>query len=139
MLYTYGAIIIGMIYTMFPFMVLPLYNSIEKLDRSYLEAAKDLGASRLKAFITVTVPLTMSGIVAGCILVFIPSLGLFFIPDLMGGGNIMLIGNLIRNQFLESRDWPFGSALSIAMIFIALILIWAYVKIVGKKVDMEVF
>lgn len=139
MLYTYGAVLIGMIYTMFPFMVLPLYNSIEKLDRSYLEAAKDLGANRLKAFRTVTVPLTMPGIVAGCILVFIPSVGLFFIPDLMGGSNIMLIGNLIRNQFLESRDWPFGSALSIAMIVISLILIWAYVKIVSKKVDMEVF
>lgn len=139
MMYTYGAVMIGMIYTMFPFMVLPLYNSIEKMDRSYLEAAKDLGASRLKAFFTVTVPLTMPGIIAGCILVFIPSVGLFFIPDLMGGSNVMLIGNLIRNQFLEARDWPFGSALSIVMILVSLLLIWIYIKLVGKKVDMEVF
>ena len=139
MLYTYGAVLIGMIYTMFPFMVLPLYNSIEKLDRSYIEGAKDLGASRLKAFFTITIPLTMSGIIAGCILVFIPSVGLFFIPDLMGGSQVMLIGNLIRNQFLVSRDWPFGAALSIVMIAVSLILIGIYVKIVGKKVDMEVF
>lgn len=139
MLYTYGAVLIGMVYTMFPFMVLPLYNSIEKLDRSYIEAAKDLGASRLKTFWTITIPLTMSGIIAGCILVFIPSVGLFFIPDLMGGSRVMLIGNLIRNQFLVSRDWPFGAALSIVMIVVSLILIGIYVKIVGKKVDMEVF
>lgn len=138
MLYTYGAVIIGMIYTMFPFMVLPLYNAIEKMDRSYIEAAKDLGASRWTAFKTVTIPLTMSGIIAGCILVFIPSVGLFFIPDLMGGSNIMLIGNLIRNQFLEARDWPFGSALSIVMIAVSLILIMLYVKVVHKKATTEV-
>lgn len=139
MLYSYGAVLVGMVYTMFPFMVLPLYNSIEKLDRSYIEGAKDLGANRLKAFSTVTIPLTMPGIIAGCILVFIPSVGLFFIPDLMGGSQVMLIGNLIRNQFLQSRDWPFGAALSIVMIVVSLILIGLYIKIVDKKVDMEVF
>ncbi|WP_319000936.1 ABC transporter permease [Clostridium estertheticum] len=139
MLYSYGAVMIGMIYTMFPFMVLPLYNSIDKMDRAYIEAAKDLGASRLRTFITVTVPLTMPGIVAGCILVFVPSVGLFFIPDLMGGSNVMLIGNLIENQFMGANDWPFGAALSIVMIFISLILILVYVKIVGKKLDTEVF
>ncbi|MEF2114173.1 MULTISPECIES: ABC transporter permease [Clostridium] len=139
MLYSYGAVMIGMIYTMFPFMVLPLYNSIDKMDRAYIEAAKDLGASRLRTFITVTVPLTMPGIVAGCILVFVPSVGLFFIPDLMGGSNVMLIGNLIENQFMGANDWPFGAALSIVMIFISIILIFVYVKIVGKKLDAEVF
>ena len=139
MLYSYGAVMIGMIYTMFPFMVLPLYNSIDKMDRAYIEAAKDLGASRLRTFITVTVPLTMPGIVAGCILVFVPSVGLFFIPDLMGGSNVMLIGNLIENQFMGANDWPFGAALSIVMIFISIILIFVYVKIVGKKLDTEVF
>jgi len=139
MLYSYGAVMIGMIYTMFPFMVLPLYNSIDKMDKAYIEAAKDLGASRWKTFRTVTVPLTMPGIVAGCILVFVPSVGLFFIPDLMGGSNVMLIGNLIENQFMEANDWPFGAALSIAMIFISLILILVYVKMVGKKLDAEVF
>lgn len=139
MLYSYGAVLIGMVYTFFPFMVLPLYNSIEKLDRSYLEAAKDLGAKRWKTFLTITLPLTMPGIVAGCILVFIPSIGLFFIPDLMGGSRVMLIGNLIKNQFLVSRDWPFGAALSIVMIIVSLLLIGIYVKVVGKKADMEVF
>lgn len=139
MLYSYGAVMIGMIYTMFPFMVLPLYNSIDKLDKAYLEASKDLGASRWKTFISITLPLTMPGIVAGCILVFVPSVGLFFIPDLMGGSNVMLIGNLIRNQFLQANDWPFGAALSIVMIFISLILILFYVKIIGKKLDTEVF
>ena len=139
MLYTYGAVMIGMIYTMFPFMVLPLYNSIDKMDKAYIEAAKDLGASRWKTFRTVTIPLTMPGIVAGCILVFIPSVGLFFISDLMGGSNVMLIGNLIKNQFLEANDWPFGAALSIVMIFLSLILILVYVKIIGKKLDAEVF
>ncbi|WP_309249379.1 ABC transporter permease [Clostridium estertheticum] len=139
MLYSYGAVMIGMIYTMFPFMVLPLYNSIDKMDRAYIEAAKDLGSSRWRTFRTVTVPLTMPGIVAGCILVFVPSVGLFFIPDLMGGSNVMLIGNLIENQFMGANDWPFGAALSIVMIFISLILILVYVKIVGKKLDTEVF
>ncbi|APC39384.1 ABC transporter permease [Clostridium estertheticum] len=139
MLYSYGAVMIGMIYTMFPFMVLPLYNSIDKMDRAYIEAAKDLGSSRWRTFRTVTVPLTMPGIVAGCILVFVPSVGLFFIPDLMGGSNVMLIGNLIENQFMGANDWPFGAALSIIMIFISLILILVYVKIVGKKLDTEVF
>ena len=139
MLYSYGAVMIGMIYTMFPFMVLPLYNSIDKMDKAYIEASKDLGASRWKTFRTITLPLTMPGIVAGCILVFVPSVGLFFIPDLMGGSNVMLIGNLIRNQFLQANDWPFGAALSIVMIFLSLILILIYVKIVGKKLDAEVF
>ncbi|MGV8981059.1 ABC transporter permease [Clostridium sp.] len=139
MLYSYGAVMIGMIYTMFPFMVLPLYNSIDKLDKAYIEASKDLGASAWETFTSVTLPLTMPGIVAGCILVFVPSVGLFFIPDLMGGSNVMLIGNLIRNQFLQANDWPFGAALSIVMIFISLILILFYVKIIGKKLDTEVF
>ncbi|MBU3180870.1 ABC transporter permease [Clostridium psychrophilum] len=139
MLYSYFAVMIGMIYTMFPFMVLPIYNSIDKMDKTYIEAAKDLGASRWKTFRTITVPLTMPGIVAGCILVFIPSVGLFFIPDLMGGSNVMLIGNLIENQFLSANDWPFGAALSIVMIFLSLILILIYVKVIGKKLDTEVF
>lgn len=139
MLYTWGAVLIGMIYTMFPFMVLPLFNSIEKMDRAYLEAAKDLGASRWTAFRTVTIPLTLPGIVSGCILVFIPTLGLFFITDLMGGGRTMLIGNLIRNQFLVSRDWSFGAALSIVLIVITLVLILVNSKAIGKNSDLEVF
>lgn len=133
MLYTNGAVLLGLVYTLFPFMVLPLYASIEGLDKSYLEAASDLGASPWKTFLKVTIPLTTPGIVAGCILVFIPTLGLFFIPDLLGGSKIMLISNLIKNQFLTARDWPFGSAISIIIIGITFILIWVYFKLSGNN------
>ncbi|MFL0196347.1 ABC transporter permease [Clostridium sp. WILCCON 0269] len=139
MLYTYGAVLIGMIYTLFPFMVLPLYTSIEKIEEIYIDAAKDLGASSLKAFLTITLPLSMPGIISGCILVFMPSLGLFYICDLMGGSKVMLIGNLIRNQFLSSRDWPFGAAISIFMIIATLLIVVVGVKLAGKKMDLEVF
>ncbi len=139
MLYNYGAIFLGMTYTLFPFMVLPLYSSIEKLDRGLLEAADDLGANSTKAFRHVTLPLTMPGIVAGSLLVFIPSLGYFFIPDLMGGGKQMIIGNLIKNQFLTARNWPFGAALSIILIVITLVFVLGYLKLVGgDKEDMGV-
>lgn len=139
MLYTYGAVILGMTYTLFPFMVLPIYNSIEKLEKSYIDAAKDLGAGSFATFLTVILPLTMPGVIAGCILVFIPSLGLFYISDLMGGSKVMLIGNLIKNQFLVARDWPFGAAVSIFMVVATLILVAVSIKIVGKNTDMEVF
>jgi len=126
LLYTNGAVILGLVYTLFPFMVLPLYASIEGLDKSYVEAASDLGASPLQAFLRVTLPLTMSGVAAGSVLVFIPSLGLFFIPDLLGGSKTMLISNLIQNQFLTARNWPFGSAVSILLIIITIIFIILY-------------
>ena len=109
-------------------MVLPLYASIEGLDKSYIDAASDLGASPLQAFLRVTLPLTMPGVAAGSVLVFIPSLGLFFIPDLLGGGKTMLISNLIQNQFLTARNWPFGSAISILLIIITIIFIVFYFK-----------
>lgn len=138
LLYNNGAVMIGLIYTLFPFMVLPLYASIEKLDKSYLEAASDLGAKAWQAFFKVTVPLTMPGIVAGSLLVFIPALGLFFIPDLMGGAKTMMIGNLIKNQFLTARDWPFGSASSIIIMILTLVLVMVYLRISGgKKDDLE--
>ncbi|GAB7388907.1 ABC transporter permease [Bacillaceae bacterium] len=138
MLYNEGAVLVGLAYTLFPFMVLPLYASIEKLDRAYLEAAGDLGAKPWQTFLRVTLPLTMPGIVAGSLLVFIPTLGLFFIPDLMGGSKTMLIGNLIKNQFLTARDWPFGSAASIVLMVLTLIMITIYVKITGSKKGTEV-
>lgn len=128
MLYTDGAVLIGMLYIMLPFMVLPIYTSIEKLDMSYIEAANDLGASPYKTFKEITLPLTMPGIVAGCMLVFIPTLGYFFISDLMGGSKTMLISNLIKNQFLTSRDWPFGSAIAVIVIILMLIAIGLYFK-----------
>ncbi|WP_088228715.1 ABC transporter permease [Desulfosporosinus sp. FKB] len=126
MLYTNGAVMVGMVYTLFPFMVLPLYSSIEKLDRSLLEAANDLGAKPRRAFWRVTLPLTVPGVFAGCIQVFIPTLGYFFISDLLGGGNSVLVGNLIRNQFLAARDWPFGAALSILLIVFTIVLMRVY-------------
>ena len=132
MLYTNGAVMVGMVYTLFPFMVLPLYSSIEKLDYSLLEAASDLGAKPRRAFLRVTLPLTVPGIFAGCIQVFIPTLGYFFISDLLGGGNSILIGNLIRNQFLAARDWPFGAALSILLIVFTIVLIRVYNHFGGR-------
>ncbi|MEQ8199463.1 MAG: ABC transporter permease [Clostridiaceae bacterium] len=139
MLYNYGAIFIGMVYTLFPFMVLPLCTAIDKLDKSYLEAASDLGAKPWDRFWNITVPLTMPGITAGSILVFIPSLGYFFISDLMGGSKKMLIGNLIQNQFLTARNWPLGAALSVILIILTFILIGGLNKLTGKKGSMEVF
>jgi spermidine/putrescine transport system permease protein len=139
LLYNYFGIIVGMVYTLIPFMILPLYASIEKLEKSYLEAARDLGADSRNAFLHVTLPLTMPGITAGSMLVFIPSLGYFFIPDLMGGGKQMIIGNLIKQQFLTARNWPFGSALAIVLIAMTLLLVLVYLKVFGgSKEDMEV-
>jgi spermidine/putrescine transport system permease protein len=138
LLYNDGAVLIGMVYVMFPFMVLPLYSSIEKLDFSLLEAASDLGASPYKAFCEITLPLTKAGIMSGCILVFVPTLGYFFIPDLMGGSKIILISNLIKNQFLAARNWPLGAAVSVVLIIIMFVLLSIYSKLGGTKDKMEV-
>lgn len=138
LLYNEGAVFIGLAYTLFPFMVLPLYSSIEKLDKSLLEAARDLGATPWKAFLRVTLPLTVPGIIAGSILVFIPTLGYFFIPDLMGGSKAMYICNLIKNQFLTARDWPFGAAMSVLLILLTFLLINLYTRIAGGKKGLEV-
>lgn len=138
MLYNHGAVMVGLTYTLFPFMVLPLYASIEQLDKSYLEAASDLGAKPWRAFTKITLQLTMPGIVAGCLLTFIPTLGLFFIPDLMGGSKSLLIGNLIKNQFLTARDWPFGSAASMILMVLTLIFILIYLRVGGNKKGIEV-
>jgi len=136
LIYTDGAVIMGIVYTLLPFMILPLYSSIEKLDKSLLEAANDLGARPSKTFFKVTLPLTMPGIFAGSIMVFVPSLGLFFIADLLGGSKVMLIGNLIRNQFLTARNWPFGAALSMVLIIITLALVAGYKKAGGSMDDL---
>jgi spermidine/putrescine transport system permease protein len=117
MLYNNGAVIFGLVYVYMPFMVLPLYATIERLDRSFLEASLDLGASQFKTFMKVTVPLTMPGIVTGVILVFIPCLGSFLTPDLLGGANAVMIGNVIERQFKAANDWPFGAALSFLLMY----------------------
>lgn len=120
--------IIGLTYTLLPFMIMPLYSSIEKLDKSLLEACSDLGAKPVEAFLRVTLPLTMPGIFAGTIMTFIPTLGLFFVIDLMGGSKILVMGSLIRNEFITAKDWPLGAALSLFLIIITLLLVKLYQK-----------
>ncbi|ATA24151.1 spermidine/putrescine ABC transporter permease PotB [Brenneria goodwinii] len=127
-MYTSGAVILGLIYILLPFMVLPLYSSIEKLDTSYLEAARDLGANKWQRFIRIVIPLTMPGIIAGCLLVLLPAMGLFFVADLMGGAKNLLIGNVIKSQFLNIRDWPFGAATSICLTLIMGLLLFIYYR-----------
>jgi spermidine/putrescine transport system permease protein len=123
LLYTPLAVFIGLVYGELPFMVLPLYAVLEKLDRSLLEAAEDLGASRWRAFLRVTLPLSSPGLVAGTVLVFIPSIGAFITPDLLGGARTMMVGNLIQNQFATVRDQPFGSAVAFLLTFVVLALL----------------
>jgi spermidine/putrescine transport system permease protein len=138
LLYHEGAVLIGLVYTLFPFMVLPLFASIERLEQTILEAASDLGANPWRAFLHVGLPLTLPGIVAGSLLVFIPTLGLFFIPDLMGGAKVMYIGNVIKNQFLSARDWPFGSALSVIMIVLTVLFLLLYRFVIKRVKGSEV-
>lgn len=137
-LYTRGAVLLGMVYILFPYMVLPLFASIDKLDFSLLEASNDLGANRVKTFLHVTLPLTSPGIFSGTILVFIPSLGYFFVSDIMGGGKSQLIGNLIENQFKAANNWPFGAALSMLLIILIIILVSIYKKTGGDIKDLGV-
>jgi spermidine/putrescine transport system permease protein len=118
---TNGAIIVGLVYAWLPDMVLPCYASIERFDYSLVEAAQDLYANRLQSFLRVTLPLTMPGVVAGSILVFIPSLGAYITPDLLGGAKSVMIGNVIYSQFMAARDYPFGSAISFVLMAIMLI------------------
>ena len=132
MLWTEGAVVLGMVYVFIPFMFLPLYASLEKLDRSLLEASGDLGANRLKTFARVTLPLSVPGMVGGSIIVFIPSLGNFVVPDLLGGAKVLMIGNLIEQQFLQARNWPFGSALAWMVMVAVLAFLLVYVKIVTR-------
>ncbi len=136
-LYTPWAVLLGMVYNYLPYMVLPLYAALDKLDLRLLEAAADLGASPWQAFIKVTLPLSFRGIVAGVIMVFVPSLGDYVTPDLMGGAKTMFIGNLIQNQFLTVRDWAFGSAVSTILIVIVAGAIWLYLKY-GEPTTTEV-
>ncbi|MGK9171706.1 spermidine/putrescine ABC transporter permease PotB [Yokenella regensburgei] len=139
-MFTPVAVIIGLVYILLPFMVMPLYSSIEKLDKPLLEAAKDLGASKLQTFLRIIIPLTMPGIIAGCLLVLLPAMGLFYVSDLMGGAKNLLIGNVIKSQFLNIRDWPFGAATSITLTVIMggmLLVYWRASRLLNKKVELE--
>ena len=130
-LYTPGAVLVAMVYEFMPFMILPLYATLEKLDPALLEAAADLGARPWRTFLRVTLPLSVPGIIAGSIQVFIPAMGMFVVPDLMGGAKTVLVGNLIRNQFLTARDWPFGSAASMVLMALTLALTLVYTRFFG--------
>jgi spermidine/putrescine transport system permease protein len=124
LLYNDAAVVIGLVYGYLPYMVLPIFSTLERLDPALLEAAADLGARPLTALYRVTWPLTMPGVMAGSVLVFIPCLGAYLTPDLLGGGKSIMIGNLIQNQFTSARDWPFGAALSLALTALVMLLLW---------------
>ena len=128
LLFNTGAVILGLVYGYLPFMVLPLYATLEKLDPMLLDAAADLGATPAVSLANVVIPLSKSGVIAGCLLVFIPCLGAYLTPDLLGGGKSEMIGNLIQNQFTTARDWPFGSAISLVLMAIVMALLFAFVR-----------
>jgi spermidine/putrescine transport system permease protein len=133
MLYTPFAVMAGLVYGFLPFMVLPIYASLEKLDLSLLEAAEVLGARPVERFRRVTLPLSMPGVVAGCLLVFIPALGSFLTSDLLGGAKQMMIGNLVQNQFSAARNWPFGSAASFIVMALVLAAVMIYLKVKDRE------
>ncbi len=126
LLYTNTAVLTALVYTLLPFMILPLYATIEKLDMRLLDAARDLGASKLRMFFRIVLPLTWSGIIAGSMLVFLPAMTLFYIPDLLGGAKSMLVGNLIENQFLAAQNWPLGAAVSVFLTLLMALLLLIY-------------
>jgi len=138
LLYNRGTTVLGMVYCLFPFMVLPLYTVLEKLDQNLLEASSDLGAKGHTTFFKIVLPLTVSGIFSGSIMVFIPTLGYFFVSDILGGGNTDLIGNLIERQFQSGNNWSLGAALSIVLILITLLLVKLYQKCGGDMDNLGV-
>lgn len=128
LLYTEFAVVLGLSYILLPFMVLPLYSALEKLDVRLHQAAQDLGAGIWRRFWHITVPLTSPGIVAGCLMVLLPAMGMFYIADLLGGAKNLLLGNVIKTQFLHTRDWPFGSAFSVILIVLLGLMLWLYFR-----------
>ncbi len=135
MLYTEFAVYIGIVYTYMPFMILPLYANMEKLDGSLNEAAADLGSKPINTFFKVTLPLTMPGVIAGSLLVFIPATGEYVIPDLLGGGNVQMIGRVLFNEFSRNTDWPVASAVAIAMLFLLVLPIIIFQYYQGKAAE----
>lgn len=129
MMYKFGTVLTGTAYMLIPFMIISIYNSVDKLDRSLLEASYDLGGSKLKTFFKVTLPLTMPGIARGFTLVFIPALGLYYISDILGGGNTMFLGNLINNMATKGRNRPLAAAFAIGMILLVLLVLFIYGRV----------
>ncbi|MDR0323047.1 MAG: ABC transporter permease [Treponema sp.] len=136
LLYTYSAVVTGMIYGLLPFMAYSVFVSAEKLDRSLLEATRIMGANRIRAFLTVSLPLTFPGLFSGVILTFIPSMSLYFIADILGGGKVVLVGNLIRDQLLNVHDWPFAAAISVVLMALTSLFLYMY-RIVTRSDKIE--
>lgn len=136
LLYTYPSVVTGMVYVLLPFMIYSVYSSAEKLDWSLVEAARDLGATRIQAFLTVSFKLTMPGLLSGVILTFIPSMGLYFIADILGGNKVALVGNLIQEQLVKAHDWPFAAALSVALMATTSLSLFIYRR-VTRASDLE--
>jgi spermidine/putrescine transport system permease protein len=137
MLYTPFAVMAGLVYGFLPFMILPIYASLENLDLSLLEAAEVLGARPAARFRRVTLPLSMPGVVAGCLLVFLPALGSFLTSDLLGGAKQLMIGNLVQNQFSAARNWPFGSAASFIVMTLVLAAVMLYLRVKDRTLGAE--
>ena len=127
LLFTNTAVLIGLVYNLLPFMILPIMTNVERLDHRLIDAARDLGANRFTIFSKIIIPLTMPGIIAGAILVFLPAMTIFYIPDILGGAKSILLGNLIQNQFLIAQNWPLGSAISVMLTLILAVLVIIYV------------
>lgn len=136
LLYTDGAVIMGMVYALLPFMIMTAYSACSKLDRSVTEAARDLGAGRVKTFFTVVLPMTIEGLLSGVTMVFIPSMALFFISDLLGGGRVMIAGNLIKDQIMISHNYPFAAAISVVML-VTMLACMEITRILVKSVVKE--
>ena len=136
LLYTYPAVVVGMVYALLPFMIFSVYSSAEKLDFRLVEAARDLGAGPVQAFLTVSLKLTLPGLLSGVVLTFVPSMGLFFIADILGGNKVVLVGSLIQEQLMKVHNWPFAAALSIALLVLTSVILFLYRKISGVK-DLE--
>ncbi|ANH07307.1 ABC transporter permease [Shinella sp. HZN7] len=133
LIYTDGAIVLGMVYVFIPFMFMPVYASVEKLDWTLVRASLDLGAGPIRTFLRIILPLTAPGIAGGAVIVFIPALGNFVVPAILGGAKVMMLGNLIEQQFLAARNWPFGSALAMMVMSVMLVLLFAYVIVSGRR------
>ncbi len=134
-LYTNQAVLIGVVYDYLPLMVFPLYVAIERLDRSLLEASRDLGAGRWKTFRQVTIPLTLPGIMTGCLLTFVPMTGEYVVPTILGGAKSFLVGSLVANEILTAINWPFGAAISLGLVAVLLVVIFMYLRLLGRRAE----
>lgn len=134
LLYNRGAVVVGLLYAYLPLMILPVYAAIERVDPQLQEAARNLGAGKIRAFLDVTLPLTLPGAMIGAIFVFVPSMGNFVVPELLGGGKTVMVGNLIRGQFLEARNWPFGAVLALS-VMIFLVVLFAIQAAIGRRIN----